>query len=62
MWGPLDNGINKGFGGWTVQIGAIDGTGHLTEHKVAKTYYVAVAEPGATATTIKTVAKAVPGW
>ena len=48
VWGPLDNGINKGFGGWTVQIGAIDGSGHLTEHKVAKTYYVAVAEPGST--------------
>jgi hypothetical protein len=48
VWGPVGKGINKGFGGWTVEVGTIDGMGHLTEHKVAKAYYVAVAEPAAT--------------
>jgi hypothetical protein len=46
VWGPRDQGIKKGFGGWTVKVGPEDG--HLTTHKVTKVFYVGVATPGGT--------------
>ena len=46
VWGPRGEGIKKGFGGWTVEVGTEDG--HLTTHKVTKVYYVGVATPGGT--------------
>jgi hypothetical protein len=46
VWGPRGEGIKKGFGGWTVEVGTEDG--HLTTHKVTKAYYVGVATPGGT--------------
>jgi hypothetical protein len=46
VWGPRGGGIDKGFGGWNVTVGPADG--HLSSHKVAKVFYVAVAAQGAT--------------
>ncbi len=45
VWGPPGEGIKKGFGGWTVEVGPADG--HLTTRKVTKAYFVGVATPGA---------------
>ncbi|BCZ21359.1 hypothetical protein MYSE111917_24510 [Mycobacterium senriense] len=47
VWGPPDQGIDKGFGGWSVSVGPADG--HLATRKVAKAFYVAVAAQTAAA-------------
>jgi hypothetical protein len=46
VWGPRGEGIKKGFGGWTVEVGTEDG--HLTTRKVTTAKYVGVAQPGGT--------------
>ena len=43
VWGPPNEGIAKGFGGWTVHVGPLDGNGHLTTHKITTVFYVGVA-------------------
>jgi hypothetical protein len=45
VWGPTPgDGTDKGFGGWTVQVGSE--TGHLVTHEVTRVLFVGVASGG----------------